>query len=149
MLRRLLAGTVLAGALTTALAAAPADAATAGVSAAPKVHTFSGHSGWGAGESKAKRSTFKGTWYYKDGGYYFHVAVKDNDHDKQKSYLEFWYHDAKKGWERTRLYFTAGENEWEFAYGRDKGRFDGFRVRLGEGTSKDYDWGAFSTHFFR
>jgi hypothetical protein len=164
-LRSVLVGTVLAGALATGIAAAPAQAATvstatvstatvstatvstATAQANATKHWFSGFSGYGSHESRAKRSSYKGYWYYSKGRYYFDIKVWDRDRDNQSTYLDFYYHD-NKGWHFGRQSFTDSQDEWAFSMSGDVGRVNGFRVRLGEGTPRNADWGSYYSRSF-
>jgi hypothetical protein len=149
-------GTVLAGALAAGIAAAPAQAATASTATASTAtatastaakHWFSGFSGYGAHESRAQRSSYKGYWYHSQGRYFFDIKVWDRDHDDQATYLDFYYHD-NTGWHFGRQSFTDGQDEWAFGMSSDGGRIDGFRVRLGEGAPRTADWGGYYSHSF-
>ncbi|MBP2704541.1 hypothetical protein JOL79_12020 [Microbispora sp. RL4-1S] len=161
-LSSVLAGTVLAGALAAGAAAAPAQAATASATSTASAasassaqsaqsaqyvkHWFSGYSSFGRGESRGERSFYKGYWYFSGGRYYFDITAWDRDRDGQSTYVDFWYHDDR-GWHLGHRFTTRGTGEWRFSYGRGGG-FDGFRVHLGEGTTRDLDWGSYYRHSF-
>ncbi|MDP9847612.1 hypothetical protein J2853_006823 [Streptosporangium lutulentum] len=154
-LRSVLVGTALAGALAAGIAAAPAQAATATTASAASTasvvqaqyakHWFSGSSGYGRGESRGERSTYKGSWYYANGRYYFDLEAWDHDRDRQNTYVDFSYHD-NRGW-HTKRFATGGHSRWTFSYST-RGGFDGFRTHIGEGTSRDFDWGTYYRHSF-
>ncbi|GLW09729.1 hypothetical protein Misp01_48580 [Microtetraspora sp. NBRC 13810] len=149
-LRHVLAGTVLAGALAAGVVAVPAQAATAGSASAAQVqstkHWFEGYSSFGRGEHRNERSYYKGYWYFSDGRYHFDLNAWDRDRDRESTYVEFWYHDDR-GWHLGRRFSTRGHDEWKFSYSR-KGGFDGFRVRIGEGGSRDLDWNKYYNRSF-
>jgi hypothetical protein len=152
-LRTILVGTALAGALAAGIAAAPAQAATASTagtaSAASQAqfsrHYFEGYSNYGRGESRNERSYYKGYYYFDNGRYYFDINAWDRDRDRENTYVDFWYHDDK-GWHDHR-FNTGGHDEWKFSVGARDG-FDGFRVRIGEGNSRDFDWNNYYRHSF-
>ncbi|GAA4197295.1 hypothetical protein GCM10022252_46000 [Streptosporangium oxazolinicum] len=153
-LRSVLVGTALAGALAAGIVAAPAQAATtssatAGAASVAQAqytkHWFSGYSSFGRGESRSERSYYKGYWYYSNGRYYFDINTWDRDRDRENSFIDFYYHDDR-GW-HNRRFNTGGHHEWKFSYSA-KGGFDGFRVRIGEGRSGDFDWGNYYRHSF-
>ena len=151
-LRSVLVGTALAGALAAGIAAAPAQAATATTAGTASVaqaqytkHWFSGYSSFGRGESRGERSNYKGYWYYSGGRYYFDIEAWDHDRDRQNTYVDFSYHD-NSGW-HTRRFSTGGHGEWKFNISA-RGGFDGFRTHIGEGNSRDFDWGNYYRHSF-
>ncbi|WP_371781878.1 hypothetical protein [Streptosporangium subroseum] len=157
-LRSVLVGTALAGALAAGIAAAPAQAATAATASAASAastasvaqaqytkHWFSGSSSFGRGESRGERSNYKGYWYYSGGRYYFDIEARDHDRDRENTYVDFSYHD-NGGW-HTRRFATGGHGEWKFNISA-RGGFDGFRTRIGEGNSRDFDWGNYYRHSF-
>jgi hypothetical protein len=157
-LRSVLIGTALAGALAAGIAAAPAQAATATTAATASAastasvaqaqytkHWFSGSSSFGRGESRGERSQYKGYWYYSNGRYYFDIEARDHDRDRQNTYIDFSWHDDN-GW-HNRRFSTGGRSEWKFSYSRNSG-FDNFRTRIGEGNSRDFDWGNYYRHSF-
>jgi hypothetical protein len=151
-LRSVLVGTALAGALAAGIAAAPAQAATASTASTASVaqaqyskHWFSGSSDYGRGESRGERSDYRGYWYYSNGRYYFDIDARDRDRDRENTYVDFSYHD-NGGW-HTRRFSTGGHNEWKFSISA-RGGFDGFRTHIGEGNSRDFDWGNYYNHSF-
>ncbi|SNT63779.1 hypothetical protein SAMN05216276_110423 [Streptosporangium subroseum] len=151
-LRSVLVGTALAGALAAGIAAAPAQAATATTAGTASVaqaqytkHWFSGSSSFGRGESRGDRSDYRGYWYYSNGRYYFDIEAWDHDRDRQNTYVDFSYHD-NGGW-HTRRFSTGGHGEWKFNISARSG-FDGFRTHIGEGNSRDFDWGNYYGHSF-
>jgi hypothetical protein len=158
-LRSVLVGTALAGALAAGIAAAPAQAATAATASTASAasaastasasqyskHWFSGSSSFGRGESRGERSEYRGYWYYSGGRYYFDIDARDHDRDNQNTYVDFSWHD-NQGW-HNRRFSTGGRSEWKFSYSRNSG-FDNFRVRIGEGNSRDFDWGNNYNHSF-
>ncbi|GLW07861.1 hypothetical protein Misp01_29910 [Microtetraspora sp. NBRC 13810] len=155
-MRKLLVGAALAGALATGIVAAPAQAATTTANTAATAstaaqaqytkHWFEGYSNFGRGEHRNERSYYKGYWYFSDGRYHFDLNTWDRDRDRENTYVEFWYHDDR-GWHLGHRFSTQGHKEWKFSYSR-KGGFDGFRVRIGEGTTRDFDWNTYYRHSF-
>ncbi|MBF8186006.1 hypothetical protein ITP53_09660 [Nonomuraea sp. K274] len=149
-LRNVLAGTVLAGAVLAGVAAAPAQAATASTASTASVlsaasftkHWFDGYSGYGRGESRGERSYYKGYYYFANGRYYFDVDVWDRDHDRENTYVDFWYHDDR-GWHQGRRFVTGGHGKYRFSYSA-RGGFDGYKFRIGEGRSGHFDWSRYS-----
>jgi hypothetical protein len=151
-LRSVLVGTALAGALAAGIAAAPAQAATATTAGTASVaqaqytkHWFSGYSSFGRGESRGERSQYKGYWYHSNGRYYFDFNTYDRDRDRENTFIDFYYHDDN-GW-HNRRFSTGGHREWKFSFS-DKNGFDGFRSRIGEGRSGDFDWGNYYRRSF-
>jgi hypothetical protein len=145
-LRNAVAGAVLAGAALASVAAAPAQAATASTPATASAasqasytkHWFDGYSSYGGDESRGERSYYKGYYYFAHGRYYFDINVWDRDRDREKTVVDFWYHDDR-GWHQGRHFTTGGHGEYRFSYSDDDG-FDGFKLRIGEGHSGDFDW---------
>jgi hypothetical protein len=95
------------------------------------------------GESRGERSQYEGCWYYSGGRYYFDIDARDRD--RQNTYVDFSYHD-NGGW-HTRRFSTGGHGEWKFNISA-RGGFDGFRTHIGEGNSRDFDWGNYYRHSF-
>ena len=151
-LRSLAVGAAVAGALAAGIAAAPAQAATASTTSTASTasasyytkHWISGYSTYGRGESRGERSYYKGDWYSANGRYYFDISAWDRDHDGQNTYVDFWYHDSR-GWHQGHRFATRGHGESRFSYGRG---IDAFRIHIGEGTSRDFDWGTYYNHSF-
>ncbi|GII75651.1 hypothetical protein Sru01_06330 [Sphaerisporangium rufum] len=152
-IRDLLAGAALAGslaaaALTVVPAAASADAAAATPTSsatsatsvsAGKVHRFGPFfSGFGRGENRGHRSYATGSWSFKGGRYHLDFDLFDRDRDRQYSWFDVYYHD-NRGWHAFARYRTFGHLGRHVAFPRDR-RIDGFRFRVGEGTTRDYDW---------
>jgi hypothetical protein len=134
-LRTILVGTALAGALAAGIAAAPAQAATASTAGTASA----------ASQAQFSRHYYKGYYYFDNGRYYFDLNAWDRDRDQESTSVDFWYHDDK-GWHDHR-FNTGGHDEWKFSVGA-RGGFDGFRVRIGEGNSRDFDWNNYYRHSF-
>ena len=152
-LSSLVVGTALAGALAAGVAAAPAQAATASTASTASAsqaqftkHWFSGYSDSGRGESRGERSYYQGNWYFSNGRYYFDINTFDRDHDGQNTYIDFWKNNDS-GWHEGHRFSTRGHNEWRFSYGSGGG-FDGYKIRIGEGSSRDFDWSNYYRHNF-
>ncbi|GAA3842110.1 hypothetical protein GCM10022226_75880 [Sphaerisporangium flaviroseum] len=150
-IRKLLAGTALAGSLAAGLAAAPAAQASttdsAGVTSATEAqssrHFFPiRYSDFGRGENRGDRSYFKGYWEKFGGRYYFsgHVFDRDDDRNRDYNYLEFRWHDDR-GFHH-KIFKSHGEfNVNRYGGFRKSEGFDSFAFRVGEGHGRDYDWG--------
>jgi hypothetical protein len=151
-IRNLLVGTALAGALSAGLAAAPvAQASTAGTAAATTAtqaqssrHFFGPfYSDFGGREHRNDRSYVRGSWYFSHGHYYLDFNLFDRDHDRQYSWLDVYYHD-NRGWHRYDRYRTFGHFSHNIRFNRS--HVDGFRFRVGEGSTRDYDWSGWHTY---
>ncbi|WP_433251494.1 hypothetical protein ACQPYK_06110 [Streptosporangium sp. CA-135522] len=151
-IRTLLTGAALAGSLAAGLAVTPAQAATAGASAAQQVQGPSKHffgpyySGFGAGEDFGHRSYFKGYWYKDGGRYWFFGDLFDRDRDREYSYVWFKWHD-RSGY-HTKVFKTFGHQRFA-GYGgfRRSGGFDDFKIRVCEGRDKFDDCGGWGDAF--
>ncbi|WP_248964967.1 hypothetical protein [Sphaerisporangium perillae] len=144
-IRNLLVGTALAGALAAGLAAAPAaSASTAGTTDADSAaqaqsarHRFGPFfSDFGGGEDRGDRSYAKGYWWRSGGHYYVDFDLFDRDHDRQYAWFDVYYHDDR-GWHSFNRYKTFGHFGKTIRFSEDT---DGFRFRVGEGSTSDYDW---------
>jgi hypothetical protein len=152
-IRNLLIGTAVAGALATGIAAVPAQASTASTASTASVaqaqsshHGFSPiWSGYGRGENSGDRSYFSGSWYENSGWYYFDGHLYDRDRDNQYSYIDFQWHDSR-GW-HDKIYRGSRYGSSHFIGKFHRGSFDNFRVRVGEGTTHDYNWGSWRYFF--
>ncbi|GGK96503.1 hypothetical protein Sme01_34750 [Sphaerisporangium melleum] len=158
-LRTLLAGTAVAGSLVAGLAgtatAASADTAaattTAGTAATAQAQSSKHYFGpiystYGRGEHRGDRSYVKGYWWYSksEGRYYIDFDLFDRDQDRQYSYADFYYHDDE-GWHRYKRFATYGHMGKRIWLDDD---VDGFRFRVGEGGSRDYDWSTWYKYGF-
>ena len=144
-LRSVLVGTAQAATATTASTASAASTASTASASQYTKHWFSGYSDFGRGESRGERSQYRGYWYYSNGRYYFDIQAWDHDRDRQNTYVDFSYHD-NSGW-HTRRFATGGYGEWKFNISA-RGGFDAFRTHIGEGNSRDFDWGNYYRHSF-
>ncbi|MFC4535158.1 hypothetical protein [Sphaerisporangium dianthi] len=143
-IRNLLVGTALAGALAVGIAAAPAaSASTAGAAAAtPATQALSRHnfgpffSGFGGREDRDDRSYAKGFWGRSGGHYYLDFDLFDRDRDRQYAWFDVYYHN-NSGWHFYKRYRTFGHFDHRIDFNRG---VDGFRFRVGEGSTRDYDW---------
>jgi hypothetical protein len=154
----LLAGTVIAGALTAGLAAGPALAATPTTAGAATTATaasaaqaqFSRHrfgpfyESYGRGENRGHASYYDGYWYTSGGRMYFDFTAYDRDRDRQATRIDIQVHDDR-GWHDYRSYRTGGHQSWNRVGGFDTRRYDGFRFRIGEGDSRDWDYSRWYT----
>jgi hypothetical protein len=155
----LLAGTVIAGALTAGLAAGPALAATPTTAGAATTATaataaaqaqFSRHrfgpfyESYGRGENRNHASYYDGYWYTSGGRMYFDFNTYDRDRDRQWTRIDIQVHD-NRGWHDYRSYRTSGHQSWNRVGGFDTRRYDGFRFRVGEGDSRDWDYSRWYT----
>lgn len=146
-IRNLLVGTALAGSLAAGLAAVPAAAQasatdTATVSSTDQAqasrHRFGPfYSGFGGREDRGDRSYVNGFWGKSGGHYYLDFDLFDRDRDRQYAWLDVYYHD-NRGWHFFNRYRTFGHTGKRIFFNRD--RIDGFRFRVGEGSTSDYDW---------
>ncbi|MGW4643023.1 hypothetical protein ACWEN6_31205 [Sphaerisporangium sp. NPDC004334] len=143
-IRNLLVGTALAGALAAGVAAAPAaSASTASATAATSAsqalsrHSFGPYfSDFGGREDRGDRSYVRGFWGRSDGRYYLDFDLFDRDRDRQYSWLDVYYHNGS-GWHFYNRYRTFGHSASKIFFNRG---VDGFRFRVGEGSTRDYDW---------
>jgi hypothetical protein len=156
-IRTLLVGTAVAGALAAGIAASPAQAATtstasttSAASAASAAQAQSGHhdfspiwSGYGRGEDSRDRSYFSGSWYENNGWYYFDGHLFDRDRDNQYSYIDLQWHD-RNGW-HDKIYRGSSYGSSHYLAKFRRGSFDHLRIRTGEGTPGDYNWGTWHT----
>jgi hypothetical protein len=157
----LLAGTVIAGALTAGLAAAPASATTTTATAAAAAvataatasaaqaqfgrHRFGPfYESYGRGENRNHASYYDGYWYTSNGRTYFDFTTYDRDRDRQSTRIDIQVHDDR-GWHDYRSYRTSGHRSWKRVGGFDTDRYDGFRFRVGEGDSRDWDYSRWYT----
>jgi hypothetical protein len=146
-IRNLLVGTALAGALAAGIAAAPAatasTTATASASQALSTYRFGPYySGYSSGES-SRRSYVTGSWGKGNDGYhYLDFKLFDRDHDRQYTYFDVFYHENGR-WIFFKRYQTYGEFHRQVVF--DKHGIDGFKWRIGEGTSRDFDWSNWHT----
>ncbi|GGK77876.1 hypothetical protein Sme01_43800 [Sphaerisporangium melleum] len=151
-IRNLLVGTALAGALAAGVAAAPAaSASTASATAATSAsqalsrHGFGPfYSDFGRGEDRSDRAYVKGFWGKSGGRYYLDFDLFDQDRDRQYAWLDVYYHD-RGGWHLFKRYRTFGHFERKIFFGRG---VDGFRFRVGEGSTSDYDWSGWHRYGF-
>ncbi|MFC6081276.1 hypothetical protein [Sphaerisporangium aureirubrum] len=152
--RTLLAAAALTAGLATAMAATPAQAATptttattaSATQAQADRHGFSRiYSGFDHDENRGDRSYFTGYWYSQNGYYHFNGNLFDRDRDNQYSYIDFQWHDDN-GWHH-KIYRGHRFGPSHFTGKFRKGTFDNFRIRVGEGTRDDYDWGSYRYFF--
>ncbi|MFC4590457.1 hypothetical protein [Sphaerisporangium corydalis] len=142
-IRNLLIGTALAGSLAAGLAAVPAQAATKSDNSSASQTQASRHrfgpyfSSFGRGEDRGDRSYVQGYWWRANGDYYFDFDLFDRDRDRQYAWLDVYYHDDR-GWHRFNRYKTFGHSSSRIRFNDDD--IDGFRFRVGEGSTRDYDW---------
>ncbi|MFF5211791.1 hypothetical protein [Streptosporangium sp. NPDC000396] len=151
-IRAFVVGTALTGSLAAGLAAAPAQAATAGTSAAqqaqsPRKHFFGPYySAFGGGEDFGHRSYFKGYWYSDSGRYWFFGDLFDRDHDREYSYVWFKWHDRFGS--HVKYYKTFGNRHFEkFGGFKKSSGFDDFKIRVCEGTDRFDDCGGWGDAF--
>ncbi|MFC4537151.1 hypothetical protein [Sphaerisporangium dianthi] len=159
-IRTILTGAALTGALAAALAATPAQAATTPTTTSAATATASTAStastatasydrhgfgkiwsGYSDDEDRHDRSYFTGYWYSHNGYYYFKGDLFDRDRDNDHSYIDFQWHDDN-GWHE-KIYRGGRYGVSHFSGKFRKGGFDDFRIRVGEGTRGDYDWGQY------
>ncbi|WP_424529073.1 hypothetical protein ACOZ38_05520 [Sphaerisporangium viridialbum] len=143
-IRNLLVGTALAGSLAAGLAAVPAAAqasttdSTAAAQAQSARHRFGPFfSDFGRGEDRNDRSYAQGYWWKSNGRYHLDFDLFDRDRDRQYAWFDVYYHDDR-GWHRYNRYRTFGHLSKRIFF-NDKD-IDGFRFRVGEGSTSDYDW---------
>ncbi|RCG24421.1 hypothetical protein DQ384_32730 [Sphaerisporangium album] len=157
-IRNLVVGTALAGSLAAGLAApgtaaqaATGDASTtAGVTATAQAQRLGGsfgpiYSGFGRGEDRGHRSYVKGFWGVKGGRDYVDFDLFDRDRDRQYSWADFYYHDDE-GWHFYKRYKTFGHYHTRLFF--NDSDIDGFRFRVGEGSTSDYDWSGWKNYGF-
>jgi hypothetical protein len=147
----LLVGAAVVGSLGAGLAATPASAATqTGVASVAQAQYSRHHFGpfyesYHGDESRGHRSYYDGWWYTSGGRMYFDFNTYDRDRDRQSTRIDIQVHDDR-GWHDYRSYRTSGHHYWQHIGGFDTDRYDGFRFRVGEGDSRDWDYSRWYTH---
>jgi hypothetical protein len=147
----LLVGAAVVGSLGAGLAATPASAATqTGVASAAQAQSSRHHFGpffenFHGRENRSHASYYDGYWYTSGDRMYFDFNVRDRDRDRQSTRIDIQVHD-NRGWHDYRSYRTSGNRDWRRIGGFDTDRYDGFRFRIGEGDSRDWDYSRWYSH---